>query len=176
MCLAVRRPRSSSAARAVSMKNQLGAGTLRRGRFLCWFAAARARYAGLLSCQEPPTPNWDRNVCIASLSAFSRPGCEIGLPAHRCRAHRHTSQPQSSGCPSARTVRRAHVSDMPSLTRRRIRSACSGVLTFPEKCPYLLTVSALLADAAFLGGFSLPLGMPLASSLPLDLPSPMAVL
>src|SRR5215207_11241754 len=99
MCLAVRRPRSSSAARAVSMKNQLGAGTLRRGRFLCWFAAARARYAGLLSCQEPPTPNWDRNVCIASLSAFSQPGVKLlcpliaaaltGTPHSRSRADVH---------------------------------------------------------------------------------------
>src|SRR5215207_2447075 len=86
--------------------------------------------------------------------------------------HRHTSQLQSSGWPSARTVRRAHLRDIPSLTRQRIRSACSGVPASFVKSPYLLAVSALLADAASLCGFSLPLGMPLAPSLPLDLPSP----
>jgi len=74
----------------------------------------------------------------------------------------HTSHSQLSGCASARTVRRAHFSDIPSSTRRRIRSACSGVQATSEKSPYLLAVLALLADAALLGGFSLPLGMPLA--------------
>src|SRR5215203_6866491 len=111
--------------------------------------------------------------CIASLNAFSRPGRETGLSAHAllCDTHRHTSQSQLSGWPSARTVRRAHFSLMPSWTKRLMRSACSGVMASSEMSPYLLAVSAVLADAALLGGFSLPLSMPLASLLPLDLPS-----
>src|SRR5215208_4876017 len=55
-------------------------------------------------------------------------------------------------------------------------SACSLALAACEKSPYLLAVSALLADAALLSGISLPLDLPLAPSLPLDLLSAWAVL
>jgi hypothetical protein len=48
--------------------------------------------------------------------------------------------------------------------------------SFFQEVPDLLAVSAVLADAALLGGFSLPSVMPLAPVLPLDLPSYLALL
>src|SRR5215212_9378408 len=139
---------------------------------MCLIAAARTRYSGELLCEKSKC---EMRFCNASLDAFSRLGREIGLSAHAALrgTHRHTSQSQPSGWLSARTVRRAHVSDIPCPTRRPIRSVCSGVQASSEKSPYLLAVSPVIPEAALPAGFGLESSLESASSLiPAESPLP----
>src|SRR5215208_6056522 len=78
-------------------------------------------------------PELRHEVLYRVVECVFTPSRETGLSAHAllCGTHRHTSQSQSSGWLLARTVRRAHLSDVPSRTRRLTLLASSGVRQRP---------------------------------------------